>query len=104
VNAADFAGPVGPDDIHDSTIVAVERTNRIITVHLRALHGRQFSIEFLGVASVSALQPENMFLRALTEMPHSPPLRRFVFANADESSIAYLEIVAERFTVSPPNS
>jgi len=101
VTSPDFIAYVGSKDIHDSTIVAVERTNATVMVRLRALDGRQFSLEFLGVASVSAQQPENMFLYALTEMRHPPPLRRFVFANSDEDSTASLEIIAENVTVSP---
>ena len=104
VSSPEFVAYVGPRDIHDSTIVGVERASGTVTVRLRALNGRQFSLEFLGVASVSAQEPENMFLYALSEMRHSPPLRRFLFANSDEDSAASLEIVAESFTVSPPSA
>ena len=104
VTSSDFVAYVGPDYIHDSTIVSIERTYGVVTVHLRALDGREFSLEFLGVDSVSSEQPENMFLYALTEMRHPLPLRRFAFANSDDDSSAFLEIVAEDFTVSPPSA
>ena len=102
MTSPDFIAYVGSEHIHDSTIVSVERTNDVVTVHLRAMDGRQFSVEFLRVDSVSSEHPENMFLYALTEMRDSLPLRRFVFANSDEDSTASLEIVAEDFTASPP--
>ena len=104
VTSSDFVAYVGPDYIHDSTIVSIERTDGVVTVHLRDLDGREFSLEFLGVDSVSSEQPENMFLYALTEMRHPLPLRRFAFANSDDDSSAFLEIVAEDFTVSPPSA
>ena len=102
MTSSDFVAYVGGKYIHDSTIVSIERTNDVVTVHLRSYDERAFSLQFLRVDSVSSEHPEDMFLYALTEMRHSLPLRRFVFANSDEDSTASLEIVAEDFTASPP--
>lgn len=99
VTSSDFVAYVGPEYIHDSTIVSVERTSAAVTVRLQALDGRGFFLDFVGVDSISAEHPENMFLYALVEMRHPLPLRRFVFASSDEESTASLEIVADNFTV-----
>jgi hypothetical protein len=39
-----------------------------------------------------------MMVYALTEMPATPPLRRFVFVNWDEEDDASLEVVARDLT------
>ncbi|MBW3543034.1 MAG: hypothetical protein KY476_22470 [Planctomycetes bacterium] len=96
---SDFIGYVGPADIHDGTIEAVEVRDDLMIVRIRPLEGERFSLCFSGVENIRSQQPEGMLLYALAEMMFEPPLRRFVFANWDAADQASLEVVARDFTV-----
>jgi hypothetical protein len=94
-----FVGYVGDSDFHDGVIVAVEHQNGMARVRVRGFSGKAFVVEFSGVRVVRANQPDGMALYALTEMRGEAPLRRFVFANWDDDSAAYLEVDAESIAV-----
>jgi len=95
-----FAGYVGDDDFHDGSILAVDRHDDTVRVRVRGASGKVFVIQFAGVCAVRANQAEGMTLYALSEMRCQPPVRRFVFANWDGESKAYLEVDAADFSVS----
>jgi hypothetical protein len=94
-----FIGYVGEPDFHDGSVVAVERAKDSARVRVRGASGKILVAEFSGVQAVRSNRPEGMLLYALTETRGEPPLRCFVFANADEDSQAVLEIDAETFRV-----
>ncbi len=94
-----FVGYVGPQEIHDATILGLERKGDCARVYLKSCEGRLFTLEFVGVKDVHAVHPEGMILYALSEAKAKPPWRCFVFANWDEESDAALEIVAQDFSL-----
>jgi hypothetical protein len=71
----------------------------MVRVRVRGASGKAFVVAFSGVFAVRANCPEGMMLYALTELRGEPPLRRFVFANWDDDSKAYLEVDATSFSI-----
>lgn len=96
---ASFVAYVGDPDIHDGTILAVERRDRAIRVRVRGASGREFVVAFGGVFAVRSNCPEGMMLYALSELRGEPPMRRFVFVNWEDDGKAFLEIDAASFSV-----
>ncbi len=94
-----FVGYIGEPDLHDGTVVAVESHNDHIRVRVRGASGKEFVVEFRGVRALRANRPEGMPLYALSELSGSPPVRRFAFANWDETDEAFLEVDAETVDV-----
>src|SRR5688572_26922970 len=94
-----FVRYVGPPDVHDARVVALEHRGDRARVTIESYEGRQFALEFSGVAGVDTHQPIGMILYALVEVEASPPARRFEFVLADEESEARLAIEARGFTV-----
>ena len=90
----DFVAYVGPPEIHDGVVEAVEREGDQVRVLLRGGIGRPIEVVFRGVESVTARRAEGMVLYALAEMRAPAPLRRFVFANWEEEDDASLEVIA----------
>jgi len=58
------------------------------------LHDRLFAIRFSRVRSANIKNVDGMRLYALSEMQATPPLRKFVFADWEEESDRYCEVVA----------
>jgi hypothetical protein len=94
-----FVGYVGDTDFHDGVVVTVKWQNGMAHVRVRGASGKSFVVDFGGVQAVRANQSEGMILYALSELSGDPPLRRFVFANWDDDSPAYLEVDAETVVV-----
>ena len=91
---------VGPSDIHDARVVALEHYGDTARVTLASYEGRRFTIEFSGVNVVDAYRPIDMVLYALSEVDAAGPgRRRFDFTAADEDSVARLAVEATGFTV-----
>jgi hypothetical protein len=96
----DFLGYVGAPDIHDAIITKVEQQADDVSVSMRAVSGRVFSIKFKGVKSTRSSNAVGMTLYSLSEMQFEKPYRHFVFTNAEnDQSDAHLEIVAEKYEV-----
>jgi hypothetical protein len=95
----EFVAYVGNQDFHDGRIVFVEQLDAAVRVRVRGDSGKEYVVEFSGVASVRAKSPEGMMLYSLSELRAEPPLRRFSFANWDEASESLLEIDAKDFSV-----
>jgi hypothetical protein len=93
---------VGPAELHDGHLVAVERDGDRALVRVKGSDGRPLVLEFYGVADVTAVRPEGMLLYGLAELRPEGPLRHFVFANWEEWDDAGLEISARDFRVAPP--
>jgi hypothetical protein len=98
VNSA-FIKYVGPPDLHDASIVAIEQHLDVVVISVRGASGRHFDIVFSGVTVLNSFEPEGMLLYALAELTHDGPGRRFEFVNWDEDAKASLEIEAEDFKV-----
>jgi hypothetical protein len=96
-----FVQSVGRSDIHDGTIVAFEDRGEQARVTIKSYEGRQFSLEFSGVAAIDAHRPIDVLLYALSELEASPPLHRFAFVLWDEECDARLTIDATGFKVVP---
>lgn len=99
---------VGPPELHDGHILAVERTGDRARVDVRAHDGRPITLEFTGVTHMSAVRPEGMLLYGLAEMRtdaegsgRQGSSRQFLFANWEEWDDAGLEIAARDFRVLP---
>ncbi|HMA38270.1 MAG TPA: hypothetical protein VKY74_27735 [Chloroflexia bacterium] len=90
---------LGPANIHDGVVVAMQRQNGLMQVTIRGVDGQEIIIEFSGVESVTAHRAEGMMVYALAEMASPPPARRFVFVNWDDEDEARLEIAARAFQV-----
>lgn len=91
---SDFIGYVLEPDVHDGVILEVRGSSDPVRVLVRTQDDRLHAIEFHGVRSVRAHQPEGMMLYSLSEMAADPPLRRFVFTDWDESGERFLEVTA----------
>ena len=94
-----FVRYVGPSDMHDARVVALEHRGERARVTIESYEARVFDLEFSGVTSVDAHQAIGMILYALVEVEASPPVRRFEFAPTDDESGARLAIEARDFTV-----
>jgi hypothetical protein len=94
---------VGPAEIHDGHLVAVERAGDKARVRIRGADGEPIALEFLGVTEFSAVRPEGMLLYGLAELRSEGEAhaRRFIFANWEEWDDAGLEIAARDFRVLP---
>ncbi|HEY2784939.1 MAG TPA: purine-nucleoside phosphorylase [Fimbriiglobus sp.] len=99
ITESSFIGCVGEADFHDGSILMVEQNDELVRVRVRGASGKVYVVGFNNPSGVRANCPENMLLYSLTEMSCPPPMRRFVFANWDDQSQAYLEIEAKSFTV-----
>jgi hypothetical protein len=94
-----FIGYVGEADFHDGEILGVEQRDSTVRVRVRGASGKLFVVNFRGVRAVRYKRAEAMMLYALSEFSSESPLRRFVFANWDDDSDAFLEVDAENFAV-----
>ena len=104
MGGGEFVAYVGDADIHDGTIVDIQRQGDRIGVVIQGAgwqrpSGCRFVVEFLGVQSVKSNRPIGMTLYSLSEMKSDSPFRRFVFANWHDEDDASLEIVAREFRV-----
>jgi len=90
---------VGPPDLHDGTVLAIEERGADVAVRIRSFEGREFELRFRGVQAVRGHRAEGMLLYALTERREAPSVRRFTFANWDEEDDARLEIDAQELHV-----
>jgi hypothetical protein len=90
---------VGPPELRSGHVVGVERGGDRARVRVQTADGRELTLEFNGVAALTAVHPEGMLLYGLAELPAEAPLRQFLFANWEEWDDAGLEIAAREFTV-----
>ncbi len=93
----ELVGYRGEADIHDGTVLALQRGGDQVRVVVRGATGRRYEIAFPGVGSIEDHHAVGMLLYALAEMTSKPPLRRFVFVNWDEDDDARLEVAARDF-------
>jgi hypothetical protein len=92
---------VGPPELRDAHIVAVERAGDRARVRVRGVDGRSLALEFIGVTGIFAAHPEGMLVHGLAELrgDADAPMRQFIFANSEEWDDAGLEIAADDFWV-----
>lgn len=96
----EFIAFVGDPDIHDSTIVSIQTDAEDVRVTLERADGQPLLLLFRGVTSLKAHRAEGMMVYALSELRAEPPSRRFVFPNWDEDDDAFLELIAQDFSIS----
>ena len=96
-----FVGYVGDADIHDGSILNVDRVDDSVRVRIRGYSGKTYLVTFGTVVEVRASRPEGMLLYALSEFAGDPPIRRFVFAKWDDNNTSVLEVDAETIDVRP---
>jgi hypothetical protein len=99
--SGEFLNYVGPPDLHDGVVRAVERHGEDATVRVRGAEGREYRLVFRGVTAVRAHRGEGMTLYAVAELRAEGPARRFAFPNWDEADDARLEIDAREMHVEP---
>ena len=87
---------VGPPDMHDATILWLDRIDDSLVVGIRSCEKREFHLRFRGVTKVESRNPKGMMLYSLSRRGAYPPYR-FVFMNWDEDDVASLEVTAEGF-------
>ena len=97
----EFLAYLGPSDLHDGTILDVERRAGEARVLVRGASGREYVVRFAGVTGLEAHRPEGMLLYALVELRSAGPKRRFAFGNWDEADDARLEVEAREVHVEP---
>lgn len=97
----EFLGYVGPAEIHDAELVDVENSGERLTVRLRCHDGSALSLLFEGVARTGSNDPRGMILYSLSELRGAPPVRCFVFTNADDESPGW-ELWATNFSIGTP--
>jgi hypothetical protein len=100
----EFLGYVGPAELHDGTVLAVECCGAEATVRVRGADAREYRLLFSGVRAIRAHRAEGMMLYAVAELRSDGSARRFVFPNWDESDDARLEIEAREMHVEPNKS
>ncbi len=100
--ADEFIAYRGDSDIHDGEVVEVRSEGDGVCVVVRGASGRSHELCFKGVGSMTQHRAVGMKLYALAEMAAYAPLRRFVFANWDETDDASLEVNAVEFESRPP--
>jgi hypothetical protein len=89
-----FVGYIPEPDVHDGTILRVQRDGASARVLVKAYDGHLYAFKFEGVQSLKSFEAEGMMLYSLTEMTAVPPLRQFVFTNWDEEADGVLDLVA----------
>ena len=96
---AELVAYVGPDGIHDATILAIEHRGEVLDVLIQPLDGDPFSLEFSGVTDVKAIRPVGMMLYGLSEWRVGSDTKLFIFMNWHEDD-ASLEVHATGFVAS----
>lgn len=88
---------VGPSDVHEATIVGVEREGSALLVRLRSDEGRSVVLRFSGVTDV-VCSPDvsGHRIHALMEVEADDP-PRFVFVPWDAAEAPKLEVRAQSF-------
>ena len=99
MSSDEFVGYVGHPDFHDGTVMYVGSTSDGVVVDIDGASGQKFIVEFCGVTDMRSNHAEVMMLYGLVEMRTPRGTKRFVFANWDEESNAYLEVEAEGISV-----
>jgi hypothetical protein len=84
----------GDPDLHDGTVLSVDRQLDQVRVVVTGASGRGYEITFSGVDSIVQHRTDGMLLHGLAEMSTDAPLRRFVFTNWNEDDDAKLEVFA----------
>jgi hypothetical protein len=87
-----FVAYVGPANLHDGTILAVEHGGAKGTVRIRGGDGLEYRLCFDDVCAVRTHRAEGMTLYAVAELVAAGPVRRFAFTNWDDADDAHLEI------------
>jgi hypothetical protein len=103
LDQSDLLRYVGPADLHDAVVTALERIDNKLRVDVRTDQGRPLMLEFFGVADVHAVRPVGMMLYALSERKAEPPMRRFDFANWDDDDDATIVVVAQGYRCDDPS-
>ena len=94
-------------DVHDGVIVGAGYKSgflrsifdrRSVTVVVLTRDDRLFVISFGKVRSASITNAEGMRLDALNEMSATPPFRRFLFVDSEETSNRHFEVVAREIS------
>ena len=96
---SEFVSYVGPSELHDGSVLRLERTEHCLAVFVRGYDGSVWELTFSGVAEVMAKNAENMVLYAVAEFVAVASLRRFIFVNWNEESDAFLQVVAQELQV-----
>jgi hypothetical protein len=94
---SEFVGYVGPSEIHDAKVEAVDAdSNRLVVILLEGeSSGRRWRIEFAEPGAVQREHPVGMRLYGLAELRgRGDGRRRFAFVNWDEADDRQLELEA----------
>src|SRR5262245_42341594 len=98
-----FIGYIQEPDVNDGVIIGTGYKSGflrsifdkcVVTVVVLTYDDRLVSIHFGRVRSASITNAEGMRLYSLNEMSATPPLRRFLFVDAEEKSNRNVEVVA----------
>lgn len=103
MNDRRFVGYIGAPDFHDGKLIRVARNADSVQVLIRGFSGREYTVTFSGVESVTMSSPEGMVLYSLSELAAPDGRRCFVFANSEEASEASLEICSTDIMIESPN-
>ena len=93
----EFVAYVGDPEIHDAVVKSVSYNGQRAEVSIEAVNGRRIDISFNDVKLFQAHEPIGMLLYALNEMRSTPPYRKFVFTNSEESGDSSLSLEAREF-------
>lgn len=75
----DFVAYVGDADLHDGVVLRATESGDRVTAVVKGFTGREWVVEFYGVASVRGKSESGMRIYAVAEVRDSHPLRRIVF-------------------------
>ena len=93
----EFVAYVGDPEIHDAVVKSVSYSGQRAEVSIESVNGRRIHVSFNDVKVFQAHEPIGMLLYALNEMRCTPPYRKFVFTNSEESSDSVLSLEAREF-------
>ncbi|WP_166246568.1 hypothetical protein [Paenibacillus turpanensis] len=94
----EFIAYIGDYKFHDAVIENIENEENNLTVILKSIEEKIFSIQFLNVINVNANRPIGMMLYSLSEMrEEDTKYRKFVFTNWEDEDDAFLEVIAKEY-------
>ncbi|SCZ10806.1 hypothetical protein [Alkaliphilus peptidifermentans] len=95
-----FIQHIGDYRLHDGIIEEIIERKEEVEIFIRGCNGDLLKFTFFGTSKVRRNESKGMMIYSVSEMScEEDTMRHFVFINWDETSKAFLEVIAESFEI-----